>query len=228
MTIKNQIVIGTAAGVMTLSAMGGILRLAGVDTGGADAAQTALGTRTRASAGADAGRSAVTAAINASAIQAPSTVEADFRFMANGADGFAPGSIKTLSDGIYAGVRGDGVPCLYYRLGGVGADGFCIDSFMGEDIATSSVVSRAWDSATAPFDIFVNGAARGDVSSVTFHLTDGRTFSAEVKHNVFTARLPETNPGDVTSIEVAYRSGASRTLGEIGRFVPDHMPPGLR
>ncbi len=227
MTIKKQIAFGATAGIAILLAVGGALRVVGLHVSSIDAASSAA----RASmkpAMADPGRRDAAAAIIAARDRAPVDVTERFGFMSTADESFAPSEIKSLRDGIYGGVRSDGTPCFYFRLRGNDGDGFCIRSFMDEDIATSAVVGRQYDSPTAPFDIFVNGVVRSGVAAVAFHLTDGRTVTSDVDRNVFTTRLADTNPGDVSAIELTYRSGVIKSLTEIGRFVPEHAPAGTR
>jgi hypothetical protein len=156
-------------------------------------------------------------------VAAPAAIAEKFSNMTLGAASFHSG-VRTLRPGFYGAVRTDGAPCFYADYGDQGGRGFCLASFMGRPILTVPLIIRQYDSETAPFDMFVSGLARANVRSVTFTLRDGRSISNDMVAGVFTVRLPNTEPGDVSRVSITYKSGRSTALTPLEDYVPLHGP----
>jgi hypothetical protein len=215
-----QIVLGAALGVLILATAGGTFRYFDVRVESAQAGPS-LATRSQSPAPESPGREELVAAIEQSTRGAAAPAVANhIGAMTNGPAGFDPSDVRTLRDGFYGAVRSDGAPCFYVQLADKGGDGFCLRSFLGQLIVTSPVVVRQYDSATAPFDMFVSGLARPSVRKVTFATIDGRTFSDQVVSGTFSVHLPSTEPGQVQAITVTLGSGAMRELTPLAEYIP--------
>jgi hypothetical protein len=196
---------GVALCIVALAVVGGVIRSAARATGN------------------DGGSAELVAAIDQATVAAPAAIAAKFSNMTLGAASFQSGA-RTLRPGFYGAVRTDGAPCFYADYGDRGGRGFCLASFMGQPILTVPTIIRQYDSETAPFDMFISGLARANVRSVTFTLQDGRSVSTDVVHGVFTVRLSNTQPGDVSSVSITYKSGRSTALTPLENYVPTHAP----
>jgi hypothetical protein len=206
---KHLFTSGIALFLVALAVVGAVAHLGGV--GAAKAT------------GNDGGSAELIAAIDQAGVAAPAAIAAKFANMTLGAASFHSG-VRTLRPGFYGAVRTDGAPCFYAAYGERGGRGFCLASFMGQPILTVPLVIRQYDSEAAPFDMFVTGLARANVRSVAFTLRDGRSVSTDVVRGVFSVRLGNTRPGDVTSVAITYRSGRSTALTPLQNYVPLHGP----
>jgi hypothetical protein len=128
-------------------------------------------------------------------------------------------SIRSVSGNGYLADRSDGSVCLDQRT--------ALNCFTGFDpggIAASVTEIRMLDSETAPFKVTIDGIARDGVSSVTYHLNDGTSATAQVADNAFSLTIPDHVATELVGYSVASIAGVMTHRFPSGYFPPQNAP----